>query len=1027
MSGRPDCCRRTRRACAPGRLTLRLDGMALAPRARPSRFTGPPRRPLRRLAARGLRRRGRAGTSLGAASEATGRFVGEVARSRSVPGAAFEIATAPHPHRLRHRRGLEPHTRPRHGARGGPGAVRRAALVVPSRAVPVGRCPCGDRGVDEIVQYSLWRVSSRRRGARRRAGAVRGARRRPVGAADGPAAPRRGRRLRRVRRVDHRLPLSSRPFARPPVRAPSRTATQLADAVVEHGFEGPVRSRRRPSLVVTKAARDHLRGTAARPAPRRIGALTLGGFLIEVEERFADARRWCSTTRSPRPDGSVDLRRPPAERPWPRPSSARGSARAAGSASSWGTGPRPWPPSSAPPSPAPWSCRCRPSRPCRDLGVPARPRRPVCLLARTSRWGRALRDDIVGGRARRRAPVRPRRRRGDGGRSWDELLPGTTSPTSSAVLDAGPPRSRRRRPGLVIFSSGTTSRRRAWSTPAGADPAVLGPGPDLRRATATRDVGAAPDVLDGRAQLGDGRHPGCRRLLGHAGGLRPRRGPGAHGPGAGDRAVLAPPPDRGPRGAPRLGGHRPVLAAQRVTASPSSPATHRPGRHRLEHPGRLRPVGDLRLLHRHQSTTPRDQLRASMAGSSPATSSGRRPRHRRGLGPGQDGELAIRARPCMRALPGAPPPSASTTTASSAPATSAATTTTATCTSPAGDRDDQDRRRQRVAGRDRGPAPGLPAGEAGPHHRRARRPPRPGRRRLHRAQGRRRRHRRRHPVVPRERVAAYKVPKHVLFFADGEIPMTTSATKVRDEELLALVAARLAADPVTTRAETDDHHRRPTHRRRALDASDLDRHMGVPMEPGELKEAVAINDIRRWVQAMHYPNPLHYDERWAAESRFGELVAPQSFAVACDTSHGCSPAQVGPIPNSPPDLRRRRLVVLRPPHRARRPPRLPPDALRLPGHRHEVRRADLLPARRHALHQPAGRAGRPAAVDLHPLPGERGQGEAAVRRAREPEWTDDELADLEERKLAFIDQIQELGHATRLFFGVGWATGWPST
>ncbi len=50
----------------------------------------------------------------------------------------------------------------------------------------------------------------------------------------------------------------------------------------------------------------------------------------------------------------------------------------------------------------------------------------------------------------------------------------------------------------------------------------------------------------------------------------------------------------------------------------------------------------------------------------------------------------------------------------------------------------------------------------------------------------------------RERVAAYKVPKRVLFFADGEIPMTTSATKVRDDDLLALVTERLAAEPVPT-------------------------------------------------------------------------------------------------------------------------------------------------------------------------------------------------------------------------------------
>ena len=43
----------------------------------------------------------------------------------------------------------------------------------------------------------------------------------------------------------------------------------------------------------------------------------------------------------------------------------------------------------------------------------------------------------------------------------------------------------------------------------------------------------------------------------------------------------------------------------------------------------------------------------------------------------------------------------------------------------------------------------------------------------------------------RERVAAYKVPKRVLFFDDGEIPMTASDTKVRDEELVALVSERM--------------------------------------------------------------------------------------------------------------------------------------------------------------------------------------------------------------------------------------------
>jgi fatty-acyl-CoA synthase len=41
------------------------------------------------------------------------------------------------------------------------------------------------------------------------------------------------------------------------------------------------------------------------------------------------------------------------------------------------------------------------------------------------------------------------------------------------------------------------------------------------------------------------------------------------------------------------------------------------------------------------------------------------------------------------------------------------------------------------------------------------------------------------------RVASYKVPKKVLFFEDGEIPMTASKTKVRDDALIALVMERL--------------------------------------------------------------------------------------------------------------------------------------------------------------------------------------------------------------------------------------------
>ena len=46
----------------------------------------------------------------------------------------------------------------------------------------------------------------------------------------------------------------------------------------------------------------------------------------------------------------------------------------------------------------------------------------------------------------------------------------------------------------------------------------------------------------------------------------------------------------------------------------------------------------------------------------------------------------------------------------------------------------------------------------------------------------------------KERIASYKVPKEVLFFADGEIPMTGSDTKVRDTELMQLALDRLSTN-----------------------------------------------------------------------------------------------------------------------------------------------------------------------------------------------------------------------------------------
>ena len=83
-----------------------------------------------------------------------------------------------------------------------------------------------------------------------------------------------------------------------------------------------------------------------------------------------------------------------------------------------------------------------------------------------------------------------------------------------------------------------------------------------------------------------------------------------------------------------------------------------------------------------------------------------------------------------------------------------------------------------------------------------------------------------------------------------------------------------------------------------LDTTDVDRYVGKPVGGGQQKEPVATNDIRRWAQAMQYPNPLHYEESIAASSPFGHIVAPQSFTVCQDVGHGATPAIVGEIPGS---------------------------------------------------------------------------------------------------------------------------------
>ncbi|HEX7856319.1 MAG TPA: MaoC family dehydratase N-terminal domain-containing protein [Sphingobium sp.] len=83
-----------------------------------------------------------------------------------------------------------------------------------------------------------------------------------------------------------------------------------------------------------------------------------------------------------------------------------------------------------------------------------------------------------------------------------------------------------------------------------------------------------------------------------------------------------------------------------------------------------------------------------------------------------------------------------------------------------------------------------------------------------------------------------------------------------------------------------------------LDTSEIDQYLGKPVDNSPLRKPIGNNDIRRWIRAMHHPSLSHNDSAFAAASRWGGLVAPQSFPIVTDNGHGAAPVCVGRIPDS---------------------------------------------------------------------------------------------------------------------------------
>jgi hypothetical protein len=197
-----------------------------------------------------------------------------------------------------------------------------------------------------------------------------------------------------------------------------------------------------------------------------------------------------------------------------------------------------------------------------------------------------------------------------------------------------------------------------------------------------------------------------------------------------------------------------------------------------------------------------------------------------------------------------------------------------------------------------------------------------------------------------------------------------------------------------------------------LDCSDIDRYLGKPIQPARLKEPLSNNDIRRWVQAMHYPNRLHYEDEFAAEGRYGRIVAPLSFAVAADDGHGASPACVGRVPDSAllfggdewwfygprifgGDLIQTEHIPFD--YVVKETKFAGPTCLQRGDNHYYNNRGDKLATQRSTSirYRPA------LARDI------------GVKPSEDPVWTDAQLEDLEQQKYAWIKTLHELGHDKR--------------
>jgi hypothetical protein len=207
-----------------------------------------------------------------------------------------------------------------------------------------------------------------------------------------------------------------------------------------------------------------------------------------------------------------------------------------------------------------------------------------------------------------------------------------------------------------------------------------------------------------------------------------------------------------------------------------------------------------------------------------------------------------------------------------------------------------------------------------------------------------------------------------------------------------------------------------------MDTSEVDKWLGVPLGGGQYREEIHVNDIRRWAQGMQNANPLYYDADYAAQSRFGRIVAPQSFTVNCTVGHGAIPATQGYIDGTHMLFGGDEWWFYDPGLRILPGDRFHSDRMLFDYVVKETKFAGPTMFSRGDttyINQRGQVVARQRSTSI------RYYAEEAVRRAdysatqHDPEWTDAQLADLEKQKLEYIRAVRDLGHEKRGFVKQG--------